>query len=114
MRPLFASIPIADFKVSRPSPLVIPTGAQRKGPAVRRLFLGNVFRQRNHWPSAKVMKNGFWSAITVDGGTTLPFVISTGAQRSGEICGPFLEMCFRQSEAQRRDLQFLPQQQLSK
>jgi hypothetical protein len=44
------------------------------------------------------MKNGSCSATTVDGGTTtLPFVISTGAQRSGEICGsavPFLEMFF--------------------
>jgi hypothetical protein len=46
----------------------------------------------------KVMKHGSCSAPTVHGGTTLPFVISTGAQRSGEICVPFLEMSFRQSE----------------
>jgi hypothetical protein len=45
----------------------------------------------------KVMKNGSCSATTLSGNTTLPFVISTGAQRSGEICGPFLEMFFRQS-----------------
>ena len=35
----------------------------------------------------KVMKNGSCSATTVDGSTALPFVISTEAQRSGEICG---------------------------
>ena len=35
----------------------------------------------------KVMKNGFCSATTFPGRTALPFVISTGAQRSGEICG---------------------------
>jgi hypothetical protein len=35
----------------------------------------------------KVMKNGSCSATTVDGGTTLSWVSSTGAQRSGEICG---------------------------
>jgi hypothetical protein len=29
----------------------------------------------------------FCSATTVPGSTALPFVISTGAQRSGEICG---------------------------
>src|ERR1700733_6319871 len=39
------------------------------------------------------MKNGSCSATTVAGSAALPFVISTGAQRSGEICGvsgPFL------------------------
>jgi hypothetical protein len=43
-----------------------------------------------------VMKNGFYSAATFPGSTVLPFVISTRAQRSGEICGngPFLEMFF--------------------
>src|SRR5580693_5150101 len=43
--------------------------------------------------SAEVMKNGSCSATTVAGSAALPFVISTGAQRSGEICGvsgPFL------------------------
>src|ERR1700721_1842743 len=43
------------------------------------------------------MKNGGCSATTVAGSAALPFVISTGAQRSGEICGvsgPFLEMFF--------------------
>jgi hypothetical protein len=34
----------------------------------------------------KVMKNGFCSATTLNGSAALPFVISTGAQRSGEIC----------------------------
>jgi hypothetical protein len=36
----------------------------------------------------KVMKNGSCSATTVAGTTALPFVISTEAKRSGEICGP--------------------------
>jgi hypothetical protein len=43
------------------------------------------------------MKNGSCPATTVAGSAALPFVISTGAQRSGEICGvsgPFVEMFF--------------------
>jgi hypothetical protein len=32
-----------------------------------------------------VTKKGFWSAVTLPGCAALPFVISTGAQRSGEI-----------------------------
>jgi len=44
---------------------------------------------------AKVTKNGFCSATTLNGSAALPFVISTGApkERSGEICGQrsFLE-----------------------
>jgi hypothetical protein len=47
----------------------------------------------------EVMKNGSCSATTVDGGTTLPFVISTGAQRSGEICGHLPPCCFLSSVA---------------
>src|SRR6202020_1156653 len=35
----------------------------------------------------KAMKSGSCSATTVAGSAALPFVISTGAQRSGEICG---------------------------
>jgi hypothetical protein len=35
----------------------------------------------------KVMNNGLCSATTVPGSAALAFVISTGAQRSGEICG---------------------------
>ncbi len=35
----------------------------------------------------KAMKNRFSSATTRSGSATLPFVISTEAQRSGEICG---------------------------
>src|SRR5580698_3484089 len=34
------------------------------------------------------MKNGSCSAATVAGSAVLPFVISTEAKRSGEICGP--------------------------
>jgi hypothetical protein len=37
------------------------------------------------------MKDGSCSATTVPGSAALPFVISTGAQRSGEICGAPLE-----------------------
>jgi hypothetical protein len=33
----------------------------------------------------KLMKNGFCSPTTLPGSTALPFVISTEAQRSGEI-----------------------------
>jgi hypothetical protein len=33
------------------------------------------------------MKNGSGSATTFPGSAPLPFVISTEAQRSGEICG---------------------------
>jgi hypothetical protein len=33
----------------------------------------------------KVMKNGSCSATTLSGSASLPFVVSTGAQRSGEI-----------------------------
>jgi hypothetical protein len=86
MRPLFAAIPIADFKVSRSSPLVIPTGAQRSGGTCGSAALSwKCFSTEESWAFGqalgppKVMKNGFCSATTVDGGTTLPFVISTGA-----------------------------------
>jgi hypothetical protein len=43
--------------------------------------------RRNHGPGGppKVMKNGFRSATTLPRGTALPFVISTEAQRRGEI-----------------------------
>ncbi len=41
------------FSGSPPSPLSSrPERSAVEGPAVRRLFLGNVFRQRNHGPSA--------------------------------------------------------------
>jgi hypothetical protein len=47
------------------------------------------------------MKNVSCSATTVVGSATLPFVISTGAQRSGEICGPadLSWECFRPEES---------------
>jgi hypothetical protein len=68
-------------------PFVIPTGAQRKGPAVRRLLLGNVFRPRNHGPPAHPRRR---KAAPVQRRLSMeappsPFVISTEAQRSGEI-----------------------------
>jgi hypothetical protein len=37
------------------------------------------------WGLPKVMKSSFCSANTLPGNGPLPFVISTGAQRSGEI-----------------------------
>jgi hypothetical protein len=43
------------------------------------------------------MKSGSCSATTLNGSAALPFVISTEAKRSGEICGfsdPLLEMFF--------------------
>jgi hypothetical protein len=40
------------------------------------------------------MKNGSCSATALPGSAISPFVISTGAQRSGEICGPFVEIFF--------------------
>jgi hypothetical protein len=51
-------------------------------------------RPEESWDSGspKVMKSGSCSATTVPGSTALPFVISTEAQRSGEICVPFLEI----------------------
>src|SRR6202046_2268107 len=45
----------------------------------------------------KAIKNGSDPATTLPGSAALPFVISTGAQRSGEICGvsgPSLGMFF--------------------
>ncbi len=38
-------------------------------------------------PNPKVMKNGSCSATPLPGSTAFPFVISTEAKRSGEICG---------------------------
>src|SRR5580658_1227973 len=59
----------------------------------------------------KAMKSGSCSATTVAGSAALPFVISTEAQRSGEICGvsgPSLGNVFQQGEAQLRDPRLLP------
>jgi hypothetical protein len=46
-------------------------------------------------------ENDFYSASSLPGSAALPFVISTGAQRSGEISVlmPLLGNVFRQSEA---------------
>jgi hypothetical protein len=51
------------------------------------LFLGSVFSTEESWTFGppKEMKNRFFSATTLSGSTALPFVISTEAQRSGEI-----------------------------
>jgi hypothetical protein len=50
----------------------------------------------------KVTKNSFRPATTVSGSAALPFVISTGAKRSGEISGfsgPILAVFSLPSEA---------------
>ena len=66
-------------------PFVISTEAKRSGEiSVWMLLLGNVIRPESRW-APKVMKSRFTSATTLSGSATLPFVISTGAQRSGEI-----------------------------
>src|SRR6202041_2821678 len=75
------------------------SAAQWRDLRCQRSLPGNVFRPEKSWPFGppKVMKNGSCSATTVAGSAALPFVISTGAQRSGEICGvscPFLGMFF--------------------
>src|ERR1700733_2364228 len=57
------------------------------------------------------MKKCFWSASTLPGSNHLPFVISTEAQSSGEICrssGPFLEMFFDRSKRNGGDPRLLP------
>jgi hypothetical protein len=57
----------------------------------------------------KVMKNGSCSATNAPRRTALPFVISTEAQRSGEICGPFLEGFFvEQGALQISPLRYAP------
>ena len=71
-------------------PFVISTEAQRSGEICGSAVLSwKCFSTEESWAFGppKVMKNGSCSATTVDGGTALPFVISTEAQRSGEICG---------------------------
>jgi hypothetical protein len=71
-------------------PFVISTEAQRSGEICGSAALPwKCFSTEESWAFGppKVMKNGSCSATTVDGGTALPFVISTEAQRSGEICG---------------------------
>jgi hypothetical protein len=58
-------------------------------------WLRAVFRPAHFWldrgvmgllGAPKVMRSGFCSATSLSGSAPLPFVISTGAQRSGEIC----------------------------
>jgi hypothetical protein len=78
--------------------LVIPTGAQRSGGTCGSAALSwECFSTEESWAFGppKVMKNGFCSATTVDGGTALPFIISTEAYPdflrraagNGHMCG---------------------------
>ena len=69
-------------------PFVISTEAQRSG-EIRGSAVSSwkCFSTEESWAVSppKVMKNSFCSATTLPGSTTLPFVISTEAKRSGEI-----------------------------
>src|SRR6202034_3506647 len=84
-------------------PFVISTGAPKERSGEICGFSGpslGMFRPEESWAFGppKAMKNGSCSATTVNGSAALPFVISTGAQRSGEICGvsgPSLGNVFR-------------------
>ena len=64
-------------------------GAEWRDLRFQRSFPGNVFRpeESRAFGPPKAMKSGSCSAPTLNGSAALPFVISTGAQRSGEICG---------------------------
>src|SRR5882757_5707065 len=55
-------------------------------------------------------ENGFYSATSLLGSAALPFVISTGAPRSGEISVwmPLLGNVFRRSEAEGSAVSFSP------
>jgi hypothetical protein len=61
------------------------------------------------WPTYED-ENGFYSATSLPGSAALPFVISTGAQRSGEISVwmPLLGNVFRRSEAEGSAVFFSP------
>jgi hypothetical protein len=97
----------------------------RPGPPTQNMEISVYFRQRGHGPSEGpavsfpdthtpsegppgVMKSGSYSATTLPGRTARMLLInatalnrkSGGAQwRDLRFSGPFLEMCFRQSEA---------------
>jgi hypothetical protein len=64
---------------------------------------------KNLHPDIWQSRPGWKGAANQLTNTALPFVISTGAQRSGEISVLmlFLGNVFRESEAQWRDLRFL-------
>jgi hypothetical protein len=80
-------------------------GALRKGslkPQISPLRCASVemTKAREGASSERSGQTEAFSATTVDEGIALPFVISTEAQRSGEICGfsgPSLEMFFLHS-----------------
>jgi hypothetical protein len=84
-------------------PFVISTGAQRSGeicgvsgPSLG-MFFDRAQRSGGTCGFSSLLLGDSCSAATVAGSAALPFVISTGAQRSGEICvfsGPSLEMFF--------------------
>src|ERR1700733_14741589 len=86
---------------------VIPTGAQRSGGTCGPTVLSwKCFSTEEAWARGptKGDENSLYSATIVPGSTTLPFVISTGAQRSGEICGSTVLSwkCFSPEESRAR------------
>jgi hypothetical protein len=90
------------FRTITTLPFVISTEAQRSGEICGSAVPSwKCFRQRSHGPLGppKLMKSGSCSATSLSGSAALPFVISTGAQRSGEISVwmPFLGNVFRQT-----------------
>jgi hypothetical protein len=71
-------------------PFVISTEAQRSGEICGSAALSwKCFSTEESWDfrPPKLMKNDSYSAATMPRSASLPFVISTEAQRSGEICG---------------------------
>jgi hypothetical protein len=85
-------------------PFVIPTGAKRSGGACGSAVSSwKCFSTEESWAvsAPKVMKNSFCSATSLPGSTTLPFVISTEAKRSGEIRGSAVSSwkCFSTEES---------------
>jgi hypothetical protein len=83
------SCPATSLSGRATSPLVIPTGAQRSGGTCGSgaPFLEVFFdRGIRAFGPPKVTKSSPRSATTLPGCTALPFVISTEAKRSGEIC----------------------------
>jgi hypothetical protein len=108
---VYAATPLHEARVSRLSSRPEkswagwPTQGDEKTGLVQQLLLPEAppsplsSRPEESWAFGppKAMKKGSCSATTLNGSAALPFVISTGAQRSGEICGasgPSLGMFF--------------------
>src|ERR1700735_4110065 len=64
-----------------------PLSSRPERSVVERSAVSAVLPWERFSTERRVMQNDTSSAATVNGSAALPFVISTGAQRSGEICG---------------------------